>query len=147
MNHTLSGDFSKKATDVRKDWSETVDTVVRVKPVFINRTHDNILMISIDTLKQVFDWVKYSVELVKEEDGSYTGVACDLDLIDNADTKDECINALVNSIQDYASDYYKEFSLWSTAPNTKKQLPFIMKALYSSFDEIKEAIVCQNGKI
>ena len=51
------------------------------------------------------------VYFAEEEDGSYTGVACDLDLIDNADAKDECINALVNSIQDYASDYYKEFSL------------------------------------
>ena len=147
MENTIIDDISKKATDVRKKWSETVDTVVRDKPVFVSRTHDNIVMINVETMKLAFSWVKYSIELTKEKDGSYTGTLCELDLVENADSKNGCIETLVNAIKEYAIDYYAEFSLWSTAPNTKKHLPYVLKALYSSDDEIREAMICHDGKI
>ena len=39
----------------------------RDKQVFVSRTHDNIVMINVETMKLAFSLVKYGIELIKEE--------------------------------------------------------------------------------
>ena len=53
--------------------------------------------------------------MIQESDGSYTGTVCDLDLVENADTKNGCIDMLVNANKEYAMDYCAKYSLWSAA--------------------------------
>ncbi len=35
------------STDVRKNWSETLDSVVRERPAYIKRTRDNLALMNI----------------------------------------------------------------------------------------------------
>ena len=53
---------------------------------------------------------------------------------------------MIHALRDYASDFYSEFALWSKAPNRKSHIPYILKVLSSTDDELREDIVCRNGK-
>ncbi len=41
------------ASDVRKDWGNFIDNIVRTKPQFVKRSRDNIFALSVDLLKDV----------------------------------------------------------------------------------------------
>ncbi len=138
--------YYKNASEVRKNWSMTIDSVVHDRPAFINRTHDYVAMFGSNLLVEVFRDYKYHVTLETEDDGSITGYVDDLKLVENAPTKEECIKQIAAAMKDYALDYYAEFNYWSKSPNRVGQLPYILKILVSNEDMILGDIVCQNGK-
>ena len=139
-------DYIKSASEVRKEWSSTIDTVIRERPVFIQRTRDNLVMLDLATLRLAFSHVTFDVSIFKEEDGSVTCTEDHLDLGENAGTKEACILQLVHAMRDYANDFYKEFSLWSKAPNRREHIPFVLKILASTDEEILEDMKCHAGK-
>ena len=47
-------DYYKIASDVRKEWSRTIDTALRERPVFIQRTRDNLVLLDLATLRIIF---------------------------------------------------------------------------------------------
>ena len=136
----------RNASEVRQNWSTTIDSVVRERPAFITRVHDNVAMLDSNLLLELLKDYKYSVVLEREDDGSVTGFVKDLDLVENASDKQGCIDSIVASMKDYAIDYYTEFGYWSKAPNRMSHIPYILKLLISSDDRIREDIVCQDGK-
>ncbi len=138
--------YCLNSSDVRKNWSVTIDSVVHDRPAFIARTHDYVTMIDSKLLFDAFRDYKYHFIMEKEDDGSITGFIKELGLADNAPTKDDCIDSLINSMKDYALDYYSEFSYWSKAPNRVSHIPYVLKILVSSDDMIREDVVCQDGE-
>ena len=140
--------FVMNATDVRKDWSSVTDSVVRNRPQFIKRTHDKMILASYALLENVLDAYKFSATKFVEDDGSVTLGLNEIDLIENADSESGAHLALSKSILEYAEDYFREFSLWSAAPNRKGHVPYILKALILDDPEkIGELItICQDGK-
>ncbi|MBO5587550.1 MAG: hypothetical protein J5899_02370 [Acidaminococcaceae bacterium] len=38
--------LSRSSSEVRKEWSSTIDATVRLRPQFVQRTHDNITMLN-----------------------------------------------------------------------------------------------------
>ena len=134
------------ATDVRKNWSITLDSVVHERPAYIKRTRDSIALIDINTLNTIFSVYKFKANRFKENDGSITLSTCDMDLVVNAGTEEEAVIELAREIKSYAEEYYKEFALWSSAPNRKDHVPYVLKALSLDEDVIKGEIVCQDGK-
>lgn len=136
----------QNASEVRKNWSATIDSVIRERPAFINRTRDNVTLMDTNLLLNLLNGYKYHVILEKENDGSVTGLVKELDLVENGADKKECLDAVVSSMKDYAIDYYTEFGYWSKAPNRRSHLPYILKLLISDDDKIAEDIICQNGK-
>src|SRR5574344_159070 len=137
---------SKSATEVRKEWSETIDTAVRKKPVFIKRTHDNMVLLNMPLLQSMLDPLSINVTLYHEEDGSITGSVDALDIAENAKDKSTCISEIITALRDYADDFYNEFELWSAAPNRKSHIPYICKILSSSDEQIRSSIKCHAGK-
>ena len=134
------------ATDVRKNWSMTLDSVVRDRPVYVKRTHDNVAIMDLRLLHYLLGIYGYRAKLYTEPDGSVTLSAEDLDLAVNAENEKAARIALAHDIKTYADDYYQEFSLWSSAPNRRSHVPYVMKALMQSEEEIEEEIQCQIGK-
>lgn len=134
------------ATDVRKNWSETLDSVVHEKPVYIKRTRDEISMVDIRLLNYLLFIYKYRVEKSIESDGSVTLSAVDMDLVVNGLSEDDALDKMVIEIKTYANDYYDEFDLWSKAPNRKSHIPYVLKALSLNDSEIRRDIECLNGK-
>ncbi len=68
-----------------------------------------------------------------------------MDLVVNAGTEEEAVIELAREIKSYAEEYYKEFALWSSAPNRKDHVPYVLKALSLDEDVIKGEIVCQDS--
>ena len=138
--------YCLNASDVRKNWSVTIDSVVHDRPVFINRTHDYVTMLDVDLLALSFSDYKFHIIMENEEDGSITGYIKELNLVENAPSKDECIDNIILAMKDYAKDYYSEFNYFSKAPNRASHIPYILKLLVSSDDVIRRDIVCQDGE-
>ena len=139
-------DYMKNASEVRKEWSSTIDTAVRERPVFFRRTRDNLALLDIATLQLAFRNLHFDLTFFSEEDGSVTCTEEHLDLVENAPTREECIRQMIRAIRDYANDYYDEFTLWSKAPNRQGHIPYVLKVLVSTDEEIREGVVCHAGK-
>ena len=41
-------------------------------------------------------------------------------------------------------DFYNEFSLWSSAPNRKNHIPYVLKILLSPDKKLQEDMMCRN---
>jgi len=146
MNNTVLKTISKSATEVRKDWSDTIDTVAHRKPVFIQRTHDNLVILNVSLLQTMFQDMQITVNLFSEEDGSVTGSVEELDVIENGTDQTDCLNKIIAGLKEYADDYYNEFEVWSAAPNRKAHIPYVFKILTSSDEQIRSSLVCRAGK-
>ena len=142
----VAEEFCKNASDVRKNWSMTIDSVVHEKPAFINRTRDRLTMMDSELLLKMLGTFKYRITIEEEEDGSVTGFADDLDLVENAVTQDELLDKMVDAMKDYAEDFYSQFNYWSKAPNRVSHIPYILKILLSDDGRIMEDIECRVGK-
>ena len=137
----------ESATEVRKEWSLFFDKAVREKPIFIKRTRDNAVLADINFMSSLLDAYIYECEKFVEEDGSITLSAIALDIVENGSTEEEVKGIMAKSILDYAGDFYKEYDLWSTAPNRKKHIPYVFKALLlNDISKIGDCITWQRGR-
>lgn len=135
------------ATEVRKNWSSICDSVARVRPSVIKRTHDYLYLASKDSMISLLADVKYRVSIYKEEDRSYTVVSDNMDLAENAGSKEEALMQLAAAILDYAEEYFENYPQYSISPNRRPHLPYITKAfLLDDANKIREEMLCQNGR-
>ena len=82
-----------------------------------------------------------------EDDGSITLSLNEIDLIENGKTEKEAKSLLAQSIYDYAENFYSEYDLYSSAPNRKAHIPYVLKALIAdNINEIGDSIQCRHGK-
>ncbi len=134
------------STDVRKNWSVTLDSVIHERPAYIKRTRDNLALINMDTLDEVLSGYRFSVRKYIEDDGSTTLSADNIDIVVNAKDEKTAKKALAADKKEYAEDYYEHFAIWSVSPNRRHHIPYILKALSLNENAIEEEIVCRNGK-
>ncbi len=140
--------FTMSSSDVRKEWSSVIDSVVRRKPVFIKRTRDRMVLCSDETMAQIVGDITFDAEQYTEEDGSVTLSLYALDLAANGEDLQAAKAKLARDIVEYAEEYYQEFELYSRAPNRRGHLPYVIKALIAkSPEELEDAIVCRDGRI
>lgn len=67
--------------------------------------------------------------------------------MEEAPTESEAKVLLAQSIMEYALEYYENYSFYSKAPNRKKHVPYVFKALImNDIDKIGKGIVCYGGK-
>ena len=140
--------FAISASDVRKDWSRVIDSVIHVRPAFIKRTRDKMVLCSNDTVRQLVRTTPIAANSFIEDDGSVTLSMVDVDLVVNADTIEAAKSELINDLIEYAEEYYQNFELYSRSSNRKDHFPLVMKVLTAaSKEELEDAVQCQNGKI
>ena len=135
------------SSDVRKEWSSVIDSVVREKPAFIKRTRDYLMLCTTDMISQLVSSLTFSAKQYVEDDGSITLLLEELDLAANGADFAQAKAALVNDIIEYAEEYYQEYETYSKSLNRKAHIPYIMKALTAkSPKELEDGIVCQAGE-
>ncbi len=135
------------ATEVRKEWSSVLDKVVRDKPQFIKRTRDRVWMSNMDTMEDILMGYDFTAEKSIEEDHSVTLTLNEIDLVENGETEKAARRLMAYAILEYAMDFYEDYSYWSSAPNRKKHIPYIFKALIiDDVEKLGESIICQDGK-
>ena len=140
--------FAMSSSDVRREWSSVLDCAVRKRPVFIKRTRDRVMLCSTEMLEQLIGGVTLVANQFVEADGSVTLSLAELDITAHGGSLQSAKSELVNNLLEYAEEYYREFELYSRAPNRKNHLPFVMKALIAkSPAELEDSIVCRVGEI
>ena len=136
------------ATQVRKSWSEVVDSVVREKPAFIKRTRDCMMLSDIGLIEKLLDAYIFNAELLIEDNGSVTISLDEIDIVENGINEYDAINKMAFAILEYAEDYYNDFNYWYSSPNRKAHLPYVMKALIlNDINKIGGIITCRHGAI
>lgn len=140
--------LAMNATDVRKNWSEVSESVIREKPRFIKKTRDYMMLSNMEFINSLLSGYEFSAKKFIEDDGSVTLSLNEIALVENAPTEEEAICVLAKSILDYAVDFYNDFNLWSSAPNKKSEIPYVFKALVlDDITKIGACIRCQVGEI
>jgi hypothetical protein len=135
------------ATDVRREWSSVVDSVIREKPQFIKRTRDKMWFSNLETMSEILKAYNFTAEKIIEEDGSVTLSLNEIDLVENGADEQEARLNLGKAILEYSSDYYNEYELYSHSSNRKHHIPYIFRALIiDDSEQIGELIECQDGK-
>lgn len=135
------------ATDVRKNWSEVSDTVIREKPQFIKRTRDYMCLASADFIQELLSAYTFTAQEFTESDGSITLSLNEIDIVENASNRADAKTQLAKAILEYSTDFYNDFSFWASAPNRKKHIPYVFKTLIlDDIEKIGECIVCLNGE-
>ena len=124
------------ATDVRREFSQFIDTVVREKPVVVKRNRDYILSISLEQTVNLLADYRFHMNLFSEENGSITASLNELDLIINTTDRNNLKNLMAQEILDYAEDYFEQFSLYYNSTNRQKQFPYVLKAILA--DNLEE---------
>ena len=136
-----------KATEVRKNWSEFVDSAERVRPGFIQKTRDRYTLISDEMMLSLLSMSEFTAQEYAEDDGSVTLSLNEIDLAANAPNLPEARVALGNDILEYAEEYYSDFQRYSHSPNRSGHFPYVMKALMiGDGKKIGEELECQAGK-
>ncbi|MGN0182564.1 MAG: hypothetical protein ACI4DP_09190 [Candidatus Ornithomonoglobus sp.] len=139
--------LTMNATDVRKNWSQVSESVIRVKPQFIKRTRDYMLLSSMELIEELLSAYTFTAKEYIEDDGSVTLSLNELDIVENAGNEELARLRLGEAILEYALEFYDEFDYWSKAPNRKTHIPFVLKALVmDDAEKIGACIKCQPGK-
>lgn len=135
------------ATDVRKEWGSFIDSIIREKPKIVKRSRDYIFASSIDMLKEILKPYTFTAEMYKEDDGTVTISLNEIDLVENAPSKEEALKKLAYAVVEYARDYYDDFQYWFSAPNRKLHLPYVLHVLLQgNIEGVKRLIKCQHGE-
>ena len=148
MLSKLIQNINENVTDVQKEWSAVIDSVIREKPKFIKRTHDYIMLSDIHLVERLLEVYRFTARKYEEDDGSVTLGLNEIDLAENGIDESDARAKLSASILEYAEDYYKEFSLYYSSSNRKQHLPYVIKSLIlNDVNEIGALIECHHGKI
>lgn len=135
MHITLS------ATDVRKNWSQFNDDIVREGPRFVRRNRDEWAALSSVHLQAAFEHLAISAQVHQEEDRSFTMSLDEIDIVENADSVEEVLDLMADALIDYAQEYMDSFSLYFNSPNRKHHLPFVLKVIAQpDYETVKSLI-------
>jgi hypothetical protein len=132
---------------MRKNFGKYIDEIVRTKPIFVKRSRDCFMGISIEMAKELVKDVTFTVDKYIEKDNSVTLSLNGFDLVVNEKDETTAINSLIKDFREYALEYYKDIEFWSSDINRRNQMKSILKVLLTDNDEeIRESFVCQVGK-
>lgn len=135
-------------TSIRKDMGRFIDSVVREKPRLVKRTRDKVFVTSVETFKNVLKTFTFTATLFNEDDNTITASLEEFDIVINADNQEEAIKLLADELIEYAEEFYEEFNYWSSAPNRKAHLPYILNVLLQDdIEGVKALIKCRAGEI
>ena len=120
----------QSSTDVRNNFSSTIDKAIYERPQFIKRTRDYAVLLSTDILSSVLSGMRLHYNIAKEEDGTFVLSCIEMDdIIACGKTEDDAKDDMADQLQEYAEEYYNEFVLYSRSPNRKDHLPYILRIL------------------
>lgn len=143
MNRVLT----VNATDVRKEWGDFINSVVRDKPKIIKRTKDYVFVSNVDMIKEMLKAYTFTANIFKEDDNTVTISLNEIDLVANGKNEDEALNSLISDLIEYAEDFYNNFHYWYSAPNRKEHLPYVLNILLQNdLEGVKSLIKCQHGE-
>lgn len=145
-NEIERGEYMQKilqATELRKNWSQFNDDVIRSGPRFVKRNRDEWAALNADHLKTILSHFDFEAEIYTEEDGSVTISLKDFDLAENAETEELALGFLTEEL----IEYHENFEMYYNSPNRQPHFQYILKVLTQDTKEsVRELITYQDGK-
>ena len=93
---------ARNATNVRNEFSQFVDDVVRERPQAVKRNRDHFWSISDEMLDVILEQINFSLTYDIDEDGQYSGYINEIDdLVFYGSTKEEMIQDAANQLLEY----------------------------------------------
>jgi len=133
-----------QSSEVRKNFSRFIDSVVRERPAAFKRNRDYIISFSKEQLLDLLSDITFTAEFFPEDDGTVTAALKEIDIAANADSKEAALEALAGDLIEYAEEYLNELPLYKNSPNRKKHFPFVLKAaLQNTLEDVKNLINAQ----
>lgn len=118
------------ATDVRANFGEFIDTIVREKPQAVKRNRDVIMAISKQQMKELLSVYELTFEYEQDEDGRYAGSIEQIeDIVADGQTLEELRYELARNLIEYAVDYENNYSRYYNTPNRHKHAPYVLRVL------------------
>jgi predicted RNase H-like HicB family nuclease len=118
------------ATDVRANFGEFIDTIIREKPQAIKRNRDVIMAFSKQQMKELLSVYELTFEHEQDEDGRFTGSIVQIeDIVADAETLEELRDELSRQLVEYAIDYETNYSRYYNTPNRHKHAPYVLRVL------------------
>ncbi len=118
------------ATDVRANFGEFIDTIVREKPQAIKRNRDVIMAFSKHHMKELLSIYELTFEYEQDEDGRYAGSIEQIeDIAADGGSIDELRMELARQLLEYAMDYENNYSRYYNTPNRHKHAPYVLRVL------------------
>ena len=132
------------ATQVRANFGQFIDDVVRSKPQIVKRNRDTIIAFSQAYLKDALSIYELTFEYEQGEDGRYVGSIEQItDIIADGETLDELRKELAYQLIDYAEDYYNDFERYNSYSNRKEHSNYILRVLLE--DDIESVASMLHG--
>ena len=132
-------DLAVKASDVRQNFSEYVDTVVHDHPVFVARNRHLFAWFNPEQLATLLEGVTFHAELEVDENGEYIATVQELDdIVASGETREAALYNMAKLMVEYAEEYLtNSFKLFFNAPNRRGHFPYVIKlALQDSMDDV-----------
>jgi predicted RNase H-like HicB family nuclease len=118
------------ATDVRANFGEFIDTIIREKPQAIKRNRDVIMAFSKQQMKELLSVYELTFEYEQDEDGRFAGSIDQIeDIVADAETLEELRDELSRQLVEYAIDYETNYSRYYNTPNRHKHAPYVLRVL------------------
>jgi predicted RNase H-like HicB family nuclease len=118
------------ATEVRANFGQFIDDVVRHGPQMIKRNRDLVITLSRDCLRESLSIYELTFEYEQDEDGIYAGSIEQIpDIIGDGATLEELRKELAHQLIEYAKDYYSDFDHYHNAPNRRSHINYILRVL------------------
>ncbi len=76
--------------------------------------------------REILKDVKFHVRVYREDDGTATATVDEMDIVVNEKDENEARVSLVKDVLEYAKEYYDNFTRYSTAPNRKDHLRYVV---------------------
>ena len=132
-------DLAVKASDVRQNFSEYVDTVVHDHPVFVARNRHLFAWFNPEQLATLLNAVTFHAELEMDENGEYIATVTEIeDIVVSGETREAALLNMAQLMREYAEEYLTtSFKLFFNTPNRRGHFPYVLKiALQASLDDI-----------
>ena len=138
----MSGRYYINATEVRREFSQTIDNAIYSKPQFIKRTHNHLILIKEEELNSLLSDYRFDVAFIEEDDGTYIAkISIIEDVFATGVTKQEALDSLCTELIEYAEEYYANYDLYTKTSNRKSHAPYVLKILSSpSIEAVKEML-------
>ncbi|KLU60147.1 hypothetical protein CEB3_c35780 [Peptococcaceae bacterium CEB3] len=124
-------------TEARNQFSSLYDSVFDAfNPTIVKRKRtEEIALLRVDLLKAVLSRFTLNVEVLSEEDGSFTLALDQLELYANSDSLEHTVSDFIQDVKIYAQDYMARPQLFLQSPNRKMHFPYILRILLCENDE------------
>jgi hypothetical protein len=118
------------ATEVRANFGEFIDTIVREKPQAIKRNRDVVMAFSKPQMKELLSVYELTFEYEQDEEGRFVGSLEQIeDIVADAETLEELRGELARHMVEYALDYEANYSRYYNTPNRHKHSPYVLRVL------------------